>query len=389
MKKRNDVSLVPALAGLVLWSGVAAGAAGNLSLQSDLGYDSNIHTLSDGVGRQGGMFARIGLDAGAEVTAAGGWTTGVDAGGSALRFGGNDDIGDETRFFLRVGGDSGGKSDEQRLAWALRYRGKDATYVSRFTGDVATYGGTPIGDRYDSGIVDASAEWRLRRTRFGQFALQGSVNSKDYRNDYAGLVNGLGTPIDRLDYLEYGLTPELDVESGDNSVRIRMPVALRSYRDRRTSDANGDPVPGSDLEYRYYGLDLRYRRALSKAHQLTVGGEVEEREDNGDGYSDRRRWSIAGDWRWRPSKGTRVSTSLAWSARTLNNTNASDPTVVDESPDKRGYTFSVDGQTPFPGLAIAGLSLVGEARWESFQNSNDDRYTYSRIETFAGVRMEF
>jgi hypothetical protein len=44
---------------------------------------------------------------------------------------------------------------------------------------------------------------------------------------------------------------------------------------------------------------------------------------------------------------------------------------------------------PFPFVEIRGFSLVLEAEWESFDNTDDERYTYDRFIGFLGVRQEF
>lgn len=389
MNKNKKIWLQAGLASTLLAGSVSAGAAVNLTLESDVGYDSNVFTLSDGIGVRGGTFIQLNLDAGADLLEIGQWQTGVDAGLSAQKFGSSVEDGNNTQAFARIKGDSGGKRADHRFQWALRYRDRNSTYVSHFTGDVATYGGAPIGDRYDSGILDASAEWRLPEAAIGRFSLSGGAVSKNYKEDYDGLVNGALEPIDRLDYNEFELRPALEFGSKADTFRVRLPVSVRKYRDRRINDDNGAPIPGTDLEYRYLGIDLRYQHDLSKASRLAFSGDVERRADNGSGYGDLQRWSVGSDWSWRSAADQRLSAGLKWSSRALNNTNASDPTVVDESPDKKGYTLSLDGQTPFPGVNIKGLALVAELNWESFRNTNDDRYTYDRWETFLGVRKEF
>lgn len=387
---KNDKSCLQACAAAMLLAGSSAAGAGvNLKLESDVGYDSNVFNLSDGVGVRGGAFVRLDFNAGAALPTMGRWVTELDAGATTLKYGTSVEDGNETQVFARVGGDSGGKRGDHRFTWAMRYRDRDSTYVSHFTGDVATYGGTSIGDRYDSGILDATAEWRLPDTSFGRFSLSGGAVSKNYKEDYDGLLNSSLVPTDRLDYGEFELRPALELGDKVNTFRVRVPVALRKYRDRRISDVNGAAIAGTDLEYRYVGLDLRFQRDLTHTSRLAFSGDVERRMDNGGGYGDLQRWSVGSDWSWHPAADQRLSAGLKWSSRVLNNTNASDPAVVDESPDKKGYSISVNGQTPFPGVSITGLSLVAELNWESFRNSNDDRYTYDRWETFLGVRKEF
>ncbi len=66
-----------------------------------------------------------------------------------------------------------------------------------------------------------------------------------------------------------------------------------------------------------------------------------------------------------------------------------DPTINDESPEKKGFDARIQYSRPFPFLDIRGFSLVAEGRWESFDNSSDARYAYDRVIGFLGVRQDF
>lgn len=88
---------------------------------------------------------------------------------------------------MRLRGDSGGKRSEHSFEWALRYRVRDATYVSRLTGRPATDPLTraDIGDRFDSSIADLRGGWHLPGGDYGvELPLSGAYEK---RRD-----NGLG-----------------------------------------------------------------------------------------------------------------------------------------------------------------------------------------------------
>jgi hypothetical protein len=349
----------------------------------DLGYDSNPYTLSGGVGEEGGMF--MALDASAEATreTAGGGELALDAGVAARLFGSSMSDANEAQYFVRVGGETGGKRREHAFDWALRYRLRDSTYVSRATGDVATSGGAEIGDRYDSGIADLRGAWHLPGGRWGRVTLEGSAESKDYRKDYASLG------LDRLDYTQFGVEPQYEYERGADTVQVKLPWAMRQYRDRRVSDVNGVAVAGTDLEYTYLGLDARYARELSAADEIGWTGGYETREDNGAGYGDRKRWQTGVDWTHKPAKGEKLSAGLEYSSRVFDRPVTGNPLINDETPEKKGYAVKVKYERPFPGVAVKDLALLGSARWESYDNSSDPIFEYDRYEVFAGVRKEF
>lgn len=375
--------LRPLLASALLFTSATSLAEVKADARLDLGYDSNPYTLSDGVGEEGGMF--MALDASAEATreTGGGGELGVDAGVAARLFGSSMSDANEQQYFVRVGGETGGKRRDHIFDWALRYRLRDSTYVSRATGDVATSGGSSIGDRYDSGIADLVGTWHLPGGTWGRVSLEGTAESKDYREDYASLG------LDRLDYTQFGLEPQYEYERGANSVRVKLPWAVRQYRDRRVSDVNGLPVAGTDLEYTYYGLDLRYAREISKVDEVGFTGGYETRSDNGVGYGDRKRWQTGVEWTHKPAKGEKLSAGVDYSSRVFDRPVTGNPLINDETPEKKGFALDVKYERPFPGVAVPDLALLGAARWESYSNSSDPIYEYDRYELFAGVRKEF
>lgn len=380
---KPSVALRSLLTSVLMLASSAGFAETAAATRLDLGYDSNPYTLSDVVGEEGGMF--MALDASAEATreTAGGGELGMDAGVAARLFGSGMSDANEARYFARVGGETGGKHRQHAFDWALRYRLRDSTYVSRATGDIATSGGTEIGDRYDSGIADLRGAWHLPGGRWGRVSLEGSAESKDYKEDYASLG------LDRLDYTQFGVEPRYEYERGADTVQVKLPWAIRQYRDRRVSDVNGAAVAGTDLEYTYLGLDARYARELSAADEIGWTGSYETREDNGVGYSDRKRWQTGVEWTHKPARGEKLSAGLEYSSRVFDRPVTGNPLINDETPEKKGYAVKVEYERPFPGVAVKDLALLGAARWESYDNSSDPIFEYDRYEVFAGVRKEF
>lgn len=383
----NRETLVPVVAAssvlFVLLSGNACADA-EFDVRADLGYDSNVFSLNPSVGERDGMFTYAEAGFSVEDTTPSGWGMGMDAGAAAQLFESNVSDGDEQRYFVRVRGDSGGKRREHVFDWALRYRRHDSTYVSRFTGVVATDGAdNEIGDRYNNSIGDLRIAWRFPGGNYGRVTLEGSVVTKNYLTDYASLG------LERLDYDQFGITPEYEVGGRTSSFRIGVVLALRQYRDRRVSDVNGNPVAGTDLEYQSYGIDARFKRELTRTHAIEVSGGYDIRADNGIGYDDRTRWNTGVEWTYRPAPQTRLSVELEWSARVFDRPVTGDPTINDETPEKKGYSLIVKYVTPLSGLRKRGFSLLAEASWESFDNSDEVRFSYDRLEAFAGIRREF
>ncbi len=379
---RLDSSLAIAVLGLLASGGAIAET--KVDLRGGLGYDSNVFDLNPVIGERDGFFA----EAEATVEAIGTTTKGsvrkADIGVSGQLFESAVGDGDHERFYVRVRGDSAEKYDENGWEWALRYQLRDQTYVSRLTGLVAVdTAGNDIGDRYDSGAGDLKAQWRLPGWKGGRVSLEATAADRNYRKDYQQ------SGLDRLDYRQYGVGPGYEIGPVDNRFRVQLKAEERVYEDRRVSDATGNPVAGTDLEYRYYSAEARYRRRLSKKTAVALTGGYEVREDNGVGFADRTEWSAGIEWNLQFADDSRLSLEGQYSSRVFDQQVTADPTINDEAPEKKGFDARIRYSRPLPFLDIRGFSLVADVAWESFDNSSDLRYEYDRLTGFVGVRQQF
>lgn len=376
---------IPALAAVALWlAGNAALAESDVELGGGLGYDSNVFDLNPVIGEQDGLF--LGVEATVEATgkAARGWLKKADIGFTGEKYESDAGDGDRGRLYVRARAVSDEKYDDNGWEWALRYQARDQTYVSRLTGLVATDSlGNEIGDRYDSGAADFRAEWRLPGWKVGRLSLEATAMERNYNRDYAALG------LERLDYFQYGAGAGYELGQGTGQFRLRLEARERAYHDRRVSDATGNPVAGTDLTYRYYAADLRYRHRFPRRGAIAVTGGYEIREDNGAGFGDRTEWNVGAEWDWRFGDDSRLSIEGEYSSRTFDNQVAGDPTINDETPDKKGFDARIAYSRPFPFVDIRGFALFAELNWESFDNTRDVRYTYDRMVALIGVRQEF
>lgn len=384
MKPETFPPLAAALSALFILAGGTASASHELELRADLGYDSNVFELNKSVGERDGMFSFLEAALSAEDSSAAGWNIGIDAGAALRLFESSVSDGDEERYFGRVRGDSGGGRRDHVFDWELRHRLNRSTYVSRISGVVATDGaGNEIADRFDNAIDDLRAAWHFPGGAYGRISLEGFASTKNYLTDYASLG------LDRLDHTEFGMTPEYIVRGRHSDFRIDLMLALRQYRDRRVSDVNGNPVAGTNLEYRYYGFDARYQYEFTRTKALEFSAEYDVRKDNGIGFDDRTRWNAGVEWTYRPTAQALLAFEVEWSSRVFDRAVTGDPTLNDETPEKKGYRLNVKFVRPFPGVTAKGCSLLAEAWWESFDSSGDERFSYDRVRAFAGIRREF
>ncbi len=383
MKFRNPPTMA-AVASLGLLAGGAASAEHAIDLRGGFGYDTNPFELNESVGKREGIFAELEAQVSAEGLASKGWRKRADIGASGRLFETGMTDANEGRIHVRARGDANEQPTEHGWDWSLRSQARDTTYVSRLTGLEATDDvGNPIGNRFDNMAGDFQAAWHFPRKAFGRISVEGSVAYKDYLEDYEEFG------LDRLDWLQYGVRPQYEIGERDDNFRIRLRLEERQYQDRRVSDAAGNPVPGTDLEYRYYAAEVRYQHEFSRRSSFEWKGGLELREDNGVGFADRTRGSTSIEWTYQPKNKSRLSVELQYSSRTFDQQVVGDPTVNDEIPEKKGFDIAIRYARPVPILDIRGFSLVAEAGWESFDNTNDIRYAYDRLIGFVGVRQEF
>jgi hypothetical protein len=361
----------------------SASAESDIDLQGSVGYDSNVFDLNPVVGVQSGMF----VDGSAVVEgiglAEGGWTKRADIGFSGRKYGSSLSDGDEARLYVRARASSNEAYGDNGWEWALRYQARERTYVSRLTGVEATIDGERIGNRYDKASGDFSAGWRLPGGRFGRLSLAGWARDHNYMEDYERLG------LDRLDNQEYGFGPTYELGDRERGIEVGLRAEKRTYKDRRTSDAAGDPVPGTDREYDYYGVDARLRHRFTRRVAIEVSGGYEIREDNGVGYDDRTRWNAGAELQLRLPRNNRLSLQGSYYSRVFDGQVVGDPTINDELPDKKGPEVRLRYERPFPFLDVRGLSLLIEATWESYDNTRDERYVYDRSVGFIGVKKDY
>lgn len=376
--------ILTTLAALALLTGRTAVADSIVNLRGGLGYDSNVYELNPVVGEQDGLFTEVEASAGAEGLASGGWIKYGDITGWGQLFESAVSDADQARFHVRAGGRSDEAYSEHGWDLSLRYRLRESTYVSSFTGEVATDGaGTEIGDRYDSTTGDVNAEWRLPGTDFGRLSLKAMFEDRNYLEDYEELG------LERLDYSQYGAGPRYELGGRERNLRIDLQLEERVYRDRRASDLAGDPIVGTDLEYRYYIAEARYLHRFTRRNAIELKGGYDLREDNGVGYADRTRWHAGIGWTSRFKYDGRLGVDIEYSSRVYDQQFAGDPTINDEAPSKEGFDVRVRYARPFPLVDIRDFDLVLEAEWMSYDNTDDIRYAYDRMIGFVSVRKEF
>lgn len=370
---------------LVGLSSVALAKATELDLKAAVGYDSNVFRLNDDlVDAEGGMFADIDADFSANAAVGSQWTLGADLDAAARLYESSVNDGNESQYRLRMRGERKPATPQgASFEWELSHTLRDATYVSRSTGKVAESGGVKIGDRFDSGKSELVVRMDQPFTGHLHGLLDAHVEEKDYRKDYENLG------LNRLDYLAYGLTPGIAYRTKTQELKVTLPMSLRRYRDRRANDSTGVEIAGSDLEYRYLGVDTRYEYELTSVYTLWAAASYEERSDNEDGFDDSNTAEVSLGWVAKPQKRTRYGLEVRWSDRHYDRLNVAAQQLGEEAPEREGYSFIAKYSRLMPGLEAQDVRLFAEGRVDSYENDSDKVFSYDRHQALIGLRKDF
>ena len=271
-----------------------------------------------------------------------------------------------------------------RTTFGARYGFRTLTFVDQNTGQEETSSGTAIGTRFDADWIDLFAEFRTDVTEAATLTLDGRARFKDNRDDFGNIG------LDQLDYNEYGLEPRIRFNLGVGvDVRIKAPLALRVYDDRRAEDIAGNEVAGSDLEYYYYGIDASIGNRKSKSMRWRLGVEAEQREDNESGFNDRITYGAYARATFGRRDGNRFAISAKVSRREFDQV---DLLAIDDVNDggrvKEGARIRLSYTNPIELYSGFDMDLVMFGSGEIFENSDSD-FSYARFTAGAGLRKKF
>ena len=347
------------------------------------GYDSNALRLSDTVGRRGGTFTDVQGSFTLDQKFSKRWFAGADLGVTARQYYGDVRDASARNYAARVSGGMRLPSlvahHRSTLELGLAYRIDDLTYVDPSSGQVATSGGESIGERYDASTVALDAVGTVPVMQSVDLVLKAAVKRRNYRNDYDSL------DLEPLDYTEYSLEPGIRWKGELQRARLTLPVQWRRFRDRRARDQAGNYLDGTDLAYRYYGVEGKYERALTQTISLEAQAKFQDRRDSEGGYYDRTRWSASLGAGIDVAEGKRCSADVAYSTLHYRRVTAGNEDVNEEQPDSHGWSV---GTSYGAGLPIWDMSAFAQLRWDTF-GSPTARSNYDRWQVWAGVRKGF
>ncbi len=267
-----------------------------------------------------------------------------------------------------------------RTSLSLNYGGLDKTYVSRSSGQVGTFGGQRIGDRYNYRQWGAQAKTLVKLSKPLATGLRLKLRGRDYE-DYQ--IAGLSD----LDYRQLMLGNNWTLRPDKvNTFRGDLSLTQREFDDKPQKASNGVMLAGTNLEYRYYRVELAYQRDFDAKFEAELAYVFEVREDNGPGYYDTDDHRLSLELGYTPGNNVEVSLKLGYQDRKYVNTSNIDESN-DGEPSKKGYFGAFEASKRVPTWAGEPLFFAA-LRYEDYDSSDVD-YIYDSAQVSAGVRLLF
>ena len=358
---------------------IASGSAFalDLSIAADGGFDSNPHRLASQFDPDIELFSI------ASIKLSNRFENGVFIKGrSKHAFYPDDDRGDWSKTKLELGYRSRFELGDNEFDYKLStdWTDRDKNYVSRTTGEDATFAGESIVDRYDYVSNNLNAEISFRSKQKTRYRLSYQRRDKDYENFSIPGLNDFDYSHDKYQFdVEFRLAKEhrLIAEIGQTD---------RDYDDRQIDDINGDEIVNTDLEYEYSEYLLGYVYRPDRDLKIRFDVSNSERSDNGVGYNDSTYDRVSISVRNQLNKHEMLNFSLAYSDYAYDNRNFDDPALDEEDTfDNQGYRLKLDYRKKLQLSGEENLSIIYRLAADDY-DSSDTRYEYSRILFSIGLK---
>ncbi len=357
--------------------GVNGLLAAELSVEGQGGLDTNPHRLSSGLDPDIELFGLV------DLRFSNRFDNGVSVKGrSKHAFYPDDDRADWSRTEFDLGYSSKFEIDDKKFGYRLStdWLDRDKNYVSRTTGEDATFGGESIVDRYDYQQLNLNAEISYRTEARHRLRARYQRRDKDYE-DYS--IPGLSN-FD-YDHDRYRFDVRFQV-ADEHRLTVEYSTIDRKYDDRRIEDLDGDEIPGTDLEYDQTEYVLGYWYRPDQDFQFNIEFSFSDRSDNGVGYNDSSYDSVYLYWRKKVNETDEIRSSLLYSEFEYDNRIFSDGEQLEEELfENDGYLLKLDYKRKMVQQGYENLALIYQLQVDDY-DSTDTRYRYDRIILSVGLR---
>ena len=271
------------------------------------------------------------------------------------------------------------KYGRARYKFELNYNARDTTFVDNSTGDIATFGGEEIPDRFDASWAGASISGEIPISEEANFVFDLDAKDKQYESyETLGLSN--------LDYLQYNLEMGFEKWIWPRTELITLISAgAREYVDKRTRDDQGAIVANSNLEYTFLGVDNSLEYSITDRWKWKLGFEVNQRKDNEDGYYDTSAAEVFTRLQYRNGKYVKFVFNAAYVKRRYDNIDQVLNITEEEMRDREGFRIKGEFVRNMYEWTRVPFDLVFGFEAVSYENSNPD-FTYDRGEVYFGAR---
>jgi hypothetical protein len=258
-----------------------SGSAFELAVSLAAGYDSNPLRLA---GRESGAaFSELRGAASGQLELGAGTTAFATGSVSARIHERSARAADASYWDLRSGMRWSRRGEGARrvdLTVGGRMTGSRATFTDRLSGEVYSFGGAAVGDRFDANTTGGFAAARWVPQRRLRLQLGAEYERRNYVDDYAA-VGGLD-PIDSSAWLA---TPRVRFLVSDTvALEAGADWSSRSYEALPSVDATGTPIAGSARRDRGTAWRLSVDARPSARWDLSAGVVAAGRRDLGAGY---------------------------------------------------------------------------------------------------------
>ena len=368
------------IAGLLFGGPLVGGAtAADLSVAAQGGLDSNPHRLSSPLDPDIELFGLL------DLRFSNDFDNGVSVGArSRHALYPDDDRADWSRTELDLGFRDKFELEKKEFEYRLStdWTDRDKNYVSRTTGEDATFGGESITDRYDYEQLNLDAEISYRTANRHRLRARYQNRSKDYA-DYS--IPGL-SDFD-YDHDRYRFDVELRLAES-HRLSLEYGETSREYDDRRIEDLDGNEIPGSDLEYDYSEYAVGYQYRPDRDFWFFAEVSFSDRADNGDGYNDSTYDRVYLSLRHRINAAEEFRASLTYSEFEYDNRSFSNAAQLEEDAfDNDGYLVKLDYERKLRPNGDEKLTLIYELQLADY-DSSDSRYRYDRVIGSVGLRYD-
>jgi len=265
---------------------------------------------------------------------------------------------------------------------ALSFNKNDTNYVSKFTGQLAEFGGQSLGDRYDANIINLNGEYSYKTNATTMLDFRYQHRNKKYES-----YNIVG--ISNLDYSHNQLGVDATFTMSKTAdFSIKGDFTKRVYVDRRAKDLTGIDIVGTDLEYNLFTLRGVYNYQPSKDNKWKYTAKLGQRTDSQAGYWDSKSNSFSIATQQIFGDDHELSVKLKYAVFEYDNRVDTVGIDLEElAKANKGFALDIEHRWVFYRQGQSEVATYTILELDSFTSSTPE-YEYQRNQISFGVRWD-